>query len=480
MTDEKVMVADLTPEELEKYDRMQQELKRMQTAREQAEQQFAIIDKYFPNKVFVAKILADEITATHHFKTMVGSKITYYYNSRKGVYEENGIEKIGKLTTDILGSVYKKHFLSEVISIITNSNPIYPDSINNKWLNVLNGLVDIKTLEFREHDPDIFSLSQIPAKYDKDADCPLIDEFLSEVVAEEDIAAMYEMGGYCLYNGYPINKAFLFIGDGSNGKTTLINLFRTFLGKGNIKAISLHQLEESPYAKGWLYGKKANLFADLKDKALEETGTFKMLIGGDLITTDVKWGNALTFVNTAKMIFSANKPPKVKDDTTAYWRRWQMVNFPNTFIEGAADIKKLDKITQPMELSGFLNKCLEGLKRLLDNGEFSNAESLDDVRDNYMRMSNSIWAFVEDVLDSAAEYQITKEKMYNAYIGFCKEEKLPSRSKKSFGGEIQEYITLEQTSPKIDGKQRKSWRGAKFKEKYDKYNSIGVGDQECL
>jgi len=97
-----------------------------------------------------------------------------------------------------------------------------------------------------------------------------------------------------------------------------------------------------------------------------------------------------------------------------------------------------------------------------------------------MRMSNSIWAFVEDVLDSAAEYQITKEKMYNSYIAFCKEEKLPSRSKKSFGGEIQEYITLEQTSPKIDGKQRKSWRGAKFKEKYDKYNSIGVGDQECL
>ena len=113
-------------------------------------------------------------------------------------------------------------------------------------------------------------------------------------------------------------------------------------------------------------------------------------------------------------------------------------------------------------------------------GEFSNTQSLDEVRDNYMRMSNSIWAFREDVLEKDSESQITKEKMYNSYILFCKEEKLPSKSKKAFGGEIQQYITLEQTSPKILGKQRKSWRGAKFNEKYKKYYETGAEGQECL
>ena len=62
---------------------------------------------------------------------------------------------------------------------------------------------------------------------------------------------------------------------------------------------------------------------------------------------------------------------KQPEDTLAYVRRWKIFNCINIFVGEKADIKILEKLTTPTELIGFLNWILEGLKRLLTNGRFS-------------------------------------------------------------------------------------------------------------
>jgi phage/plasmid-associated DNA primase len=70
------------------------------------------------------------------------------------------------------------------------------------------------------------------------------------------------------------------------------------------------------------------------------------------------------FENYAKLIFSANQIPKSPEDTDAFFRRWEIINFPNQFLQNA-DKKIMKKLTISEELSGFLNFAINGLKRLL-------------------------------------------------------------------------------------------------------------------
>lgn len=61
--------------------------------------------------------------------------------------------------------------------------------------------------------------NKLPVKYDPDAKCPLIDEFLQDVLTEQDDRKVfYELGGFCLLKDYRFEKAFMFIGEGRNGK----------------------------------------------------------------------------------------------------------------------------------------------------------------------------------------------------------------------------------------------------------------------
>src|SRR5208337_5133071 len=99
------------------------------------------------------------------------------------------------------------------------------------------------------------------------------------------------------------------IGDGSNGKSTLINLIKALIGLKNVSSRGLQELEMNRFAKADLYGKLANLYADLPDTALRSVGIFKMLTGGDPITAERKFQNPFKFISGAKLIFSCNKVP---------------------------------------------------------------------------------------------------------------------------------------------------------------------------
>lgn len=57
-----------------------------------------------------------------------------------------------------------------------------------------------------------------------------------------------------------------------------------------------------------------NMFADLKSEKLQDTGLFKMLVSGDSIRAERKYGQPFTFQNHAKLIFSCNDIPQ-SDDT---------------------------------------------------------------------------------------------------------------------------------------------------------------------
>jgi len=78
-------------------------------------------------------------------------------------------------------------------------------------------------------------------------------------------------------------------------------------------------------------------------------------IARDPITADKKYKDMITFTNRTKFFFSANRLPKVYDNTTAFFRRLIIINFPKTLDESQADPHLFEKLTTPEALSGILN-----------------------------------------------------------------------------------------------------------------------------
>jgi putative DNA primase/helicase len=355
--------------------------------------------------------------------------------------------------------------VNEVIFHIKVKTYISRDEVDsNKYLiHLKNGIFDLKEMKLKEFTPEIIATTQLPITYNETADCPKIKKFLSEILAEKDIPIIQELFGYCLLKDYPIQKAVMFLGNGSNGKSTLLALFKSFLGNRNVASISLQAFDNNRFASASLYGKLANIHADIPKQPLSQTGQFKMLTGGDLISAEKKFKEIFNFVNYAKLIFSANELPKTYDESNAFFRRWIIINFPNVFEGDKADKHLIKKLTTEEELSGLFNYAVQGLKRLLESGEFSNTLTTDEIRDKYERMSSPLHAFVKDCIDVNPEEWVSKDDLYSAFIQYCEENNLPKMAKNIVGRELPKFVAMIRDERRtVAGKRKTGWRGIKI------------------
>lgn len=254
----------------------------------------------------------------------------------------------------------------------------------------------------------------------------------------------------------------MLVGEGSNGKSTFINLLRRFLGRGNYASVPLQMLTTNRFALGELYGKLANIFPDLPKMPLTNTGIFKALTGQDEVYADVKHKRGFSFVNHAKMIFSANELPAVNDNTYAFWRRWIVIEFPNKF---PPDERFIETITTPEELSGLLIMALYALKALLERRAFS---ITGDFKEMWMRRANTVYGFIKDALEVCTdprECYVPKEEIYNAYVDWCADQGLSAVTQTKFTQEFKRLMGSKVRLGKlrVNGKLTRVWYGVRLR-----------------
>ncbi len=407
--------------------------------------------------------LGEELLKRSAFRTFRDSKEVLCHQD--GVYRYGGESVVHELVQHQLLHLTSSYRVSEVLEYIKRATYVDRALFDNPstLLNLENGLLDIDTGELIEHSPDHLSSIRIPIVYTPTATCPQIERFLKDIVSPDVIPVIEEMAGYCLETGYRIHRAFLLIGDGANGKSTLLELMRAFLGKENCSTVSLQALEVNRFAAADLYGKLSNMYSDLPSTMLKHVGVFKMLTGGDSVRGEKKFAGGFSFYNRAKLIFSSNKPPKVQgEDTYAFWRRWIIINFPHQFTGDSADRRILDKLTHPNELSGFLNLALQGLRRLHDKGDFSYAPSVDEVSETYLRAADPIYAFITERCEVDTDGWISKDDLYGVYKSFSLEQKIPTLGRESFGRALKNTTfadTIKSDRKRLSGDLIYGWKG---------------------
>jgi hypothetical protein len=154
--------------------------------------------------------------------------------------------------------------------------------------------------------------------------------------------------------------------------------------------------------------------------------------------------------------------PEAYDDSDAFFRRWLIIVFPNQFINEKADPYILQKLTTPEELSGLLNLVLPALKRLLEKGQFSYSKTTEEIREDYIRKSSPIAAFVMDCLEVDSDAFIIKQDLYNAFAAYCRERKIPCVTKDTFFKNLPQHIPVIDHRPKINGIRVVTFKGIRY------------------
>ena len=425
------------------------------------------VEQFFVGSRFTPKRVADVILSRYHFFTFADTEEIYVYDAREGIYRPGGEQIIRDETQRLLGDRTTNHYVSEVEGYIRRSRYLKRELLAQtpNLIPVQNGILNRETRTLEPYTPEKPVVSKIPVSYDPGAAGAAFKEFLNETFRPEDIPLAEEILGDVLYRKYWHKKGVMLLGPGDNGKSVFFYVEGSLLGPENIATRSLQDIDRDRFAKADLFGKYANIYADIPNAALRTTGTFKMLTGGDRINAERKYQQSFTFVNYAKLHFSANELPFTKDQTPAFFNRWLLIELPYRFVdnpqyegEKKRDPHLLKKLTTDEALSGILNVALDGLDRLLANGRFTTSKASEDVKERWIARTDSLQSFVEKYVLVKKGCFVPKDQFYGAYQEYCDEQDLNADEIGIVGRRLPTLIKTTSFRPELNGARPMAWK----------------------
>lgn len=393
------------------------------------------------------------------------------YDEKSGSFKKNA-----KVST---------HTINEITAQISDLRVRDMTQFNNppNLINLQNGTFNIDTMEFIEHSPDYKFRNVLPVRYDPMAIPRRFLRFLEFATKDDPIKGIRicEMFAFSLMSGYPIKKAVILYGDKDRGKTTILDVLNAFLGEENISHTPLQTIAENRFAVAGLMGKLANISGDVGKGTLYDTSVFKQLTGDDRIEGEIKGlQERPRFWNRAKLIFGLNTLPISKDQTDAYYSRFELIPMMQdvTKFPDMPNVSLKEWLTDPHELSGILNLVLHiFLPALRTKRHFEGSQNVDEIRRRYDLNANPVYAFAEEALETDdSDNPIETTKVYEKYQEWSKASGLETRDERSFGyWIIRSAIRIGKKREQKDGRQHYYYTGIKINEEAIKVASLSSG-----
>lgn len=325
---------------------------------------------------------------------------------------------------------------------------------NSNFIAFKNGLYDIVNDELIDFTPEIIVTNKINFDYVPDAQNELLEKTLNKIACgDPDIRSLLEeMAGYCMFRRNELRKAFILIGDKKNGKSTYLDLITYMLGDENISALDLADIG-SQFKTAEIVGKLANIGDDIGDEFIKNPAIFKKVVSGDRITVERKGVDPFAFNNYAKLLFSANNIPRIKDKSGAVLDRLIIVPFNARFDKNDPDYDPFIKykLRKTDVIEALIQLALDGLNRVLTNQEFTINTAVQKELEEYEENNNPIVLFFKETGAERILNERTSE-CYRAYKEFCVANSFTPMSQIEFSRTVKRTFDCDIQEQKIDGK----------------------------
>ncbi len=293
-------------------------------------------------------------------------------------------------------------------------------------INVQNGELWIDTdgsASLRPHSPESCLISVLNIAYDPAATCPRFDQAMLDIFARASDPAdmvrhMEEIMGYIIQPRRFIASFFVWIGDGSNGKTQLSNILIELLGPSNVHADRIGNLKTNRFIFGSLVWK--SLFLDDDMRAGEELSDdlIKMLSEAKRMAGERKFKDVFEYVSRIALLILCNDYPRLADLSHGMRRRMQIVPFERIFGNKDRDDTLFPDIIAK-ELPGVLNRLLAGFQRLTLRGRFEEPEDCLLAKAEWIRQANPLPSFIAEICRENAQARVRVRDLYHRYRDWC-------------------------------------------------------------
>jgi len=330
---------------------------------------------------------------------------------------------------------------------------------NRNRLIIKNGTLDITDIEnfvFYENEffKEDYSTIQLNVNYDVNAIKNNAENWKYYMTStfendSERMKLIGEMLGYCLTSNCKFHKSFMLVGEGSNGKSVLLDIMDYIWGSKNISDVDICELDK-PFARVSLFGKLINKSSEIEGN-LKTTSFFKKIVSGDMLDGEFKNKDRFSFPSTAKLIFAMNSLPVTKDKSDGLYRRLCIIPFNKQFKGDEIDIDLSEKLKS--EADGIFFFALQGLKRLHKQKKFTESIEVNNKLEEYKLDSNPVKQYMEEkyIVVEDENKGIKSGDLYESYTVWCGDNGFMKMNNVNFGKELKR-LNYNKKQKKISGK----------------------------
>lgn len=267
-----------------------------------------------------------------------------------------------------------------------------------------NGTLDLDSLEVVPHSAAHRLQTRLNISWEPEAECPRFLEFLDQVFEPDEdkadkIRFVRQWLGYLITPDVSQQKMVWLVGEGSNGKSVLLDVVRGLIGEQNISAVALSDLSNK-FSRAHTAGKTLNICSDLPARAIAD-GYIKSMVAGEAIEARGFDQDARTFKTTVRFMASMNTLPQTKDLTDGYFRRIVVLTFNRQFRGDEVNPNLINDLLE--ELPGILRWAVEGLRDLREQTRFSIPPSALAAVQQYQEEVDPVRQFAEQCLRPSAD-----------------------------------------------------------------------------
>lgn len=273
----------------------------------------------------------------YNIKTVRTTGHVYFYDKSKGIYVLKGETYLDEIINRNLGNQSNDNRRREIRERIKTNNYVDRDELQRPVGKVclLNGVLDLETLELEPYSPKYFFTARIHAEWPEDGEpdpraearwLQALKDGHNDPAEREKIQRWI---GYALEHWHhDLEKNMIFVGYRRSGKSTIQEAIQALFGSAPTTVnLSPQQIADSQFDAGRLREAALNTVNDINATKIENSGKIKRILSGEETKLEDKHKDAEFGAPNAKHLWTANWLPPVTGNDEAFFRRVMVVEF---------------------------------------------------------------------------------------------------------------------------------------------------------
>ena len=380
--------------------------------------------------------VAEAILQKYHF---IEYNNKYYIFTGK-IYEciEGDTRILKRIINKEYNNCYGINQKKEIIDFILTEGSFEKKEPTPFIITFQNGILNVKTKEFKEHSPEIIAFNIIPHNYNPNAEKDEnVEKFLKDFTCDntERTNCLLEFISFAMLPQKSVQKALFLYGElGENGKTTFRDFFINILGKENTKEFKMDWLDSEKFSSANSENMLLCYDGDVPEKMPNDVPNFKKLIADKYLTVRPMHQKEIDIHSYCTLLSIMNNVPKSLLGNNPKERRAHFIKClfsPTAEQKASFDFSKL--VTEHA-MEHLINVSVNayyrwrergGTDNVLSNTEESNKIIAEQKQENNYLLTEFL---NDDIVQKAFKNNKIKGfELYKLYRKWAEDNKIPEK-----------------------------------------------------